>query len=141
MAIFLDTGFFIGLVNPKDTHYKRSAELLNLLKTGKYGQIFTSTYILAETLTLVGVRTRNNSIAFKEVDDFFKGDKKIARILRPDDQIENDTLKLFLKVNKQSKTKTVSFVDCSNIIFCRKRAIDNILAYDRHFNAWLSRLF
>ena len=141
MAIFLDTGFFLGLVNPNDSYYKRSAELLKILKTGKYGQIFTSTYILAETLTLVAVRTKNNSIVLKEIDEFFKGDKQIARILRPDDQIENETLKLFLKINKNPKKKIVSFVDCSNIIFCRKRAIGNILAYDRHFDAWLTRLF
>ena len=141
MAIFLDTGFFLGLVYPNDSYYKRSGELLKILKTGKYGQIFTSTYILAETLTLVAVRTKNNSTVLKKIDEFFKGDKQIAIILRPDDQIENETLKLFLKINTNPKKKIVSFVDCSNIIFCRKRAIDNILAYDGHFDPWLSRLF
>ena len=141
MAIFLDTGFFLGLVYPSDPYYERSKELLKILKTGKYGQIFTSTYIIAETLTLVAVRSRNNSIVLKEIDEFFRGDKQIARILRPDEQIENEFLKLFLKINTNPKKKTVSFVDCSNIIFCRKHAIDNILAYDRHFDPWLTRLF
>jgi len=141
MAIFIDTGFFLGLVDPTDSYYNRSEELLKILKTGKYGQIFTSTYIIAETLTLVAVRTKNNSIALREIEEFFNGNKKIARILRPDEQIENETLKLFLKINKKQKSKTVSFVDCSNIVFCKKRAIDNILAYDRHFDAWLTRLF
>jgi len=141
MAIFLDTGFFLGLVYPSDHYYNRSEELLRILKTGKYGQIFTSTYIIAETLTLVAVRSKNNSIVLKEMDEFFKGDKQIAKILRPDEQIESESLKLLLKVNTNPKKKTVSFVDCSNIIFCRKYSIGNILAYDRHFDAWLTRLF
>ena len=141
MAIFLDTGFFLGLVYPSDPYYKRSEELLKILKTGKYGQIFTSTYIIAETLTLVAVRTKNNSVVLEEIEDFFKGSKQIARILRPDDQIESETLKIFLKINKNPKKKIVSFVDCSNIIFCRKRAIENILAYDRHLDPWLTRVF
>lgn len=141
MAIFLDTGFFLGLVYPSDPYYKRSEELLKILKTGKHGQIFTSTYIIAETLTLVAVRSRNNSVVLKEIDKFFKGDKQIAIILRPDEQIEDESIKLFLKINKNSKNKTVSFVDCSNIIFCRRRGIDSILAYDKHFDAWLTRLF
>ncbi len=141
MAIFLDTGFFLGLVYPNDPYYKRSEELLNILKTGKFGQIFTSTYIIAETLTLVAVRTKNNSVVLKEIEDFFKGSKQIARILRPDEKIESETLKLFLKINKNPKKKIVSFVDCSNIIFCRKRAIENILAYDRHFDPWLTRVY
>lgn len=141
MAIFLDTGFFLGLVDPNDKFYERSAELLILLKSGKFGQIFTSTYIIAETCTLVSTRTRNNPIALKEISDLLKGDKQIASVLRPDDQFESDAMKLFIKINKNSKKKAISFVDCSNIIFCRNRAIDNILTYDRHFDAWLTRLY
>ena len=76
---------------PNDPYYKRSEELLNILKTGKYGQIFTSTYIIAETLTLVAIRTKNNSVVLKEIEDFFIGGKQIARILRPDEQIESET--------------------------------------------------
>ncbi|MHA1744696.1 MAG: type II toxin-antitoxin system VapC family toxin [Promethearchaeota archaeon] len=140
MAIFIDTGFFLGLVDPTDSYYNRSEELLKILQTGKYGQIFTSTYIIAETMTLVAVRTKKNGDVMHEISEFFTGNKQIARILRPDDQIENDTVALFLKTNQDPQAKLVSFVDCSNVIFCRKRSIEHILAYDRHFDAWLSRI-
>ena len=39
-----------------------------------------------------------------------------------------------------SKKKTVSFVDCSNIIFCRERNIEYILSFDSHFDSWISRI-
>ncbi len=141
MAIFLDTGFFLGLVDPNDEFYDRSADLLKLLKSGKYGQIFTSTYVIAETCTLVSIRTKNNPIALKEINDLLKGDKQIASVLRPNDQLESDTMNLFIKINERSKKRPVSFVDCSNIVFCKNRGIDNILTYDKHFDGWLTRLY
>ena len=141
MGIFLDTGFYIGLIDPTDKYYKRSFDLLKGLQTGKFGLIYTSSFIMAESATLVAARTKKNPIAIKEIENFFLGDKQIATILRLNEKNEKDAWEIFQKINVEKKSKVVSFIDCSNIVLCRNYSIDNILSYDPHFDGWLTRVF
>ncbi|MHA1672466.1 MAG: type II toxin-antitoxin system VapC family toxin [Promethearchaeota archaeon] len=140
MAIFLDSGFYLGLINPKDQFYLRSIELLHDLQSGKFGRIYTSIYVMGETATLVGVRTHNNSIILEGIYNYFSGETQIGLLFRSSKEIEDEAWKLFLKINNDSKKKTVSFVDCSNIIFCRERNIEHILSFDSYFDSWISRI-
>ncbi|MHA1783787.1 MAG: type II toxin-antitoxin system VapC family toxin [Candidatus Helarchaeota archaeon] len=141
MAIFLDTGFYMGLVDPNDKHYNRSLELLKELQTGKYGQIYTSTFVMAESATLIGVRTKKHPKAMKTIQNYFSGSDKIAIILRFNEEHEKDTWETFHKINKTIKPKIVSFVDCANIVLCKHYSIEHILAYDEHFDGWVTRIF
>ena len=141
MAIFLDTGFYIGLIDPNDKHYVRSLELLKIIQTGKYGQIYTSTLVMAESATLIGIRTKKHPKAMKTIQNYFIGLDKIAIILRFNEEHEKDTWITFHKINKTIKNKIVSFVDCTNIVLCKHYTIENILAYDGHFDGWLTRIF
>jgi len=34
----------------------------------------------------------------------------------------------------------MSFIDISNIIYCREYQIDKIVSYDTHFNGFLTRI-
>ena len=123
MAIFLDTGFFFFFVDPNDTNNNRCVELLPTIQSGIYGQIFTSTYVISETLILTALRTKNNSIILKKVINFLKGEDKIAIIYQSSEINEQKSIDLFLKVNADSSYKPYSFVDCSNIIFCKEHLI------------------
>ncbi len=140
MAIFLDTGFYMGLVNPKDHHHSRCNSLLKELIAGQYGQVFTSSFIMLETSTLVAIRTHRNIKALNETHDLFLGQNQLAIILHPNNQIYSQTWDLFLKMNNDQNLKVVSFVDCANIVFCQYRKIDKILAFDHHFDGWLHRI-
>ncbi len=131
----------MGLVDPTDDHYDRSVELLNILKTGVHGQIYTSIYVMAETGTLVAIRTHNNSKILKQIENLFHGTQQIALLLRSNDLEEKQFWKLFQKINRNSKQRTVSFVDCSNIELCRIHLIDKIISFDSHFDSWLTRIF
>jgi len=136
----LDTGFYIGLVDPKDKHYHRSLELLHELKSGEYGQIYTSTLVMGETATLVGIRTNRHPKAMNSIRNLFSGSEKLAIILRFGDDLEEDTWKLFHRINTTKKSKFVSFVDCANIVTCKRYSIENIIAFDEHFDGWLTRI-
>jgi len=140
MGIFIDSCFYMALVDQNDSNYERSIELLETLKTGKYGQIITSIFVLSETLTLVSARTKNHPIALKEVRDLLKGKKKFASILNPTSGIMEKTFKFFFKVNQVGK-RTISYVDCSNIQFCKARQLEFILSFDRHFDGWIKRIY
>ena len=141
MGIFIDSGFYMGLVNPKDKYFDKSLELLNVLKTGKYGQIYTSNLVMSEASTLVNIRTNKNTIALNAIWKLFNGNEKFSLILRSNEIIERKIWNIFLKVNSQKETKSpMSYVDCSNIVFCEEHVIDHILSYDQHFDGWLSRI-
>ncbi len=141
MAIFLDTGFYIGLVHPKDDNYEKSQQLLRTLKTGVYGQLFTSNFIMAESATLVASRTGNNIRAMHNIRELFLGSGQIAIILRLNADIEKDAWDLFQKINTEKSSEVVSFVDCTNITLCRHYSLENILSFDSHFDGWITRIF
>jgi predicted nucleic acid-binding protein len=44
MAIFLDTGFYLGLIHKKDENYDTAQEWLKKIQSGVYGQIYTSNH-------------------------------------------------------------------------------------------------
>ena len=142
MGVFLDTGFFVGLSHPKDEWHERSKENLLEMSTGKYGLIFTSPYVIAETATLILVRTKNNQEIIKKLYQYLYGTKRFVRILPWTAQIEKTTWKIFQEVNKKAKTSKswLSFVDCSNIAFCRENNIETIATFDNHFDGFLQRL-
>jgi len=141
MAIFLDTGFYLGLVHPKDDNYDKSQQLLKTLKTGIYGQLYTSNFIMAESATLVATRTGKNIQAMQNIQELFFGSGQIAIILRLNDVVERDAWDIFQKINNKKSDDVVSYVDCTNIALCCYYSIENILSYDSHFDGWITRIF
>lgn len=141
MAIFLDTGFYVGLLHPKDEYYKRSYQILTELKTGIHGQIFTSNLIMSESATLVALRTQKNPRAMQIIQQYFIGNEQIAIILRLNEDLEKDAWTVFQELNSKKTDKVISFVDCTNIALCRHYSIEKILSYDDHFDGWLTRIF
>ncbi len=140
MAIFLDTGFYLGLIHSKDRNFNRAQELLIEIQTGKFGQIYSSMMIMAETATIVAVRTQKNPESLKKTRDLFIGDLQIATLLPLTETTEKKTWDIFIKANstkESSKKKILSFVDCSNIFLCKEHGIKNILAFDGDFKGWL----
>jgi len=140
VAIFLDTGFYLGLIHSKDKNFIRAQELLIEIQTGKFGQIYSSRLIMAETATIVAVRTHKNPKSLKKARDLFIGDLQIATLLPLTEITEKITWDIFIKTNstkESSKKKILSFVDSSNIALCKEHEIKNILAFDGDFKGWL----
>lgn len=142
LAILLDTNFYLGLVHPKDPNASRSAEILELLSEGTYGLLYTTNYVIAETSTLVAVRTKNNATAFNNLQDLFWGNKSIAKVLFSDEELVSKTWTLFKKINKPNfkKFKIVSFVDTNQIITAQSHNIEYIVSVDDHFDNFLTRI-
>jgi len=138
MAIFLDSGFYLGLVHPQDANRDRSLAILDELNEGTYGQLFTSNYILAEASTLSAIRSRKDARVITLMRNYFVGELQLASILYSTPDINTTTWDLFEKANSEKKAeKPISFIDCSNVIFCQQHQIQNIVAFDRHFERWL----
>jgi len=141
MAIFLDTGFYLGLIHKKDPHYQKAQDWLLQIRQGLYGQIYTSNYILSEAVTLVATRTDGNPIALTRLRQIFSGSLQIATLLRVSEEEDFDAWDLFDKLATTGELVYeegfVSFVDCTNIVLCQQHSIEYIASFDAHFKGWL----
>ncbi len=141
MAIFLDSGFYLGLIHGEDKHHGRAREWLQRLKSGFFGQMYTSNFVMAETATIVASRTKGNPLALEKTRQLFAGALQIATIIRANEQDEENAWNLFLKISKSKDILTiggiVSFVDCTSIVLCQSRDIEFIATFDGHFKPWL----
>ncbi|MEX2684875.1 MAG: type II toxin-antitoxin system VapC family toxin [Candidatus Sigynarchaeota archaeon] len=142
LGIFLDTSFFLGLCHPLDPNHKTSVRMFRAMAGGNYGLIFTSTFVIAETATLILIRTSNNNRIIDKFHEMFSGSTRVVRLLDVNVAILEDIWTLFQNHNKKAKTKKqyLSFVDASNVVLCRHNEIDKIASFDGDFDTYLQRI-
>lgn len=130
-------------MNPQDKYANRAKKLLKTLFSGKYGQVFTSPFIMAETGTTVAAKNPSNASEFiQNTNNLFLREKKLAILLRTSKADESAVWELMYKINKNAKSTRdiVSWVDCSNIVLCKKHRIEYIASFDHHFDPYLRRV-
>jgi hypothetical protein len=143
LAIFLDTGFYLGLCHEKDKYSERSKAILEKLSNGEYGLLYTSIFIISEATTLATIRSNSNLKVLTHLENLLWGDDKLATIFLYDLELIRETWNLFKKINciDLKKDKPMSFVDISTIILCQTHQIDKIVSFDSHFDRFFERIF
>ena len=107
--IFVDTTAFYALEVEDDVNHEKARKfLLDEIRTGKYGIMITSNYIIDETLTLLRIR-QGVDVALKFYDKV-KGSKSI-RIVWVNEGIFNEALKIFQRNDGKLRW---SFTDCTS---------------------------
>ncbi len=89
------------------------------------------------TLISVRIKTEKTHLLLK-MNDLFLGTEPIGHLLFIDTNWMEEIADLQIKMVK-SGTLT-SFTDCSNIVLCQKRGIENIIAFDGHFEGFLTQI-
>ena len=143
IAIFLDTGFYLGLCHPKDKHAKNCDKIVKILSQGDHGLLYTSSFIISEATTLVAIRTNSHIKILEFLGKYIWGKERIATILPFDSELERQTWELFKKINTTDlkDKKPMSFVDVSSVILCKHHQIDKIVSFDSHFDRFLERIY
>ena len=142
MGVFLDSGFFLGLLNRTDHHHEEINKKFQKISTGESGLIYTSSLIISEATSLILIRTHNNSIILNAFWEFLYGEDKFIRIIYPSSNLITQSKHIFTAHNKNVKEKRnyLSFVDASNIAICREFQILSIIATDGDFKPYLNIL-
>ena len=137
MAILIDTGFFVALVNKDDNNHERADSLLEELLTGKWGARITTDYILDEAITVTWARTKKKALV-TNVYDLFLGSEAIC-LLQP---IPHELLSEIWEYFQQYSTikRPLSFTDCSLLAYAKKKGIDHLMSFDEEFNGLISRI-
>lgn len=123
--IFLDTSAFLAWYNKGDQYHKQAHPVWLALEAEKR-PLYTSNFVLDETLTLLGRRT---SYLFAAEQGEALYTSNLLTILRPSVADELASLKLFEKYADQK----VSFTDCISFTLMRKIGLKRVFTFDKHF--------
>ncbi|MHA1266542.1 MAG: type II toxin-antitoxin system VapC family toxin [Candidatus Helarchaeota archaeon] len=137
MKLFIDSGPIIARINKKDPNHERILTILTDLKNRKYTitRIFTSNYIIDESVTHVLYDTNRHDMAIKVLD--LVESSKILEVLWITPEIEIEARKIF----RQYKDQNYSFTDCTSFALMKKFNISSVLTFDKHFKVMKFNIF
>lgn len=125
LKVFADTSFFKSYLDKKDEFHQKGLKIFNKLKETS-ALLVTSNYILDETFTLLRVKCYlEMAIEFKTVLEKFETGLKIVRVTASDEAAAWDWF-----VKDWSK---LSFTDCASFALMKRLGIENVAAFDDHF--------
>ena len=123
--IFVDTGAFLARYVEGDQYHRAAVRAWKRLERSP-GALFTSSFVVDETLTLLGRRT-TYAFAAARADALYGS--RLLTILRPDATDELAAVDLFRKFADQK----VSFTDCVSFALMRRLRVKRAFTFDRHF--------
>lgn len=138
MSVFVDTGVLYAHHDTDAKRHDRAVATFDELLDGRYGQPYTSDYVLDETVTLTRMRTGS----------FEAADTVARRILGEDPfphvfetiHVEPDTVQASLVTFRRYDDQDLSFTDATIIRLCESRGIDAVLSFDEDFDGLVDRL-
>lgn len=135
MSVFVDTSILIAARNVDDKYHLRAKELMKSMLRGKYGQIYTSDYVVDEAVTLMLRRTRRLRLAI-DVGEYILGSPRIKK-LRVLEEVFDAAWERF----KSLKERPMSFTDCASLALIEKNGIGRIASLDSGFDGLVSRVY
>lgn len=133
MSILIDTGIFYAFYNKRDIHHLDSICILVHAMEGKWGRIYTTNLIVAETATLLRYR-----IGLKATMSFLEAlNGSNMKIIFMDELLYDKTIKTLVK----HPNKRLSFVDAFSIITISELGINYLATYDeRSFKGLINNI-
>lgn len=127
--------------NIKDENHVKALSLIERIVKGEYGSVYTSDYIIDETLTVILTRTKNLMNAVK-AGSFIIGELEdiplYINLLRVSKKFFDQAWNLF---KKNQYEKNMSFTDYTSIILINNYSLNHIASFDYHYEGIISRIF
>lgn len=121
-AVFADTSFFIGLMNPRDALAETAQEQAAQLSR----RLVTSWWVMVETANFL--RSRENRSLFGELlDRLNRSDQAV--IVATSDELLQRVIDLY----RNRDDKTWSLTDCTSFVIIQYYNITEALTSDHHF--------
>ena len=127
--IFVDSGAWIALLNPRDQHHNAAIAVYERLVLQK-APIVTTDYVIDETITRL--RYDVSHPATVKFLDFINRieEQNVLTVVRIDSALFQEALQLF----RQYDSVRFSFTDCTSFAVCQKHKISEAFAFDEHFS-------
>jgi len=127
VGVFLDTGFILAFKNVDDKNHVVALNWMKRFLKNEFGEIYTSTYVFDELVTLALVRLRNEEFA-KNIGEYLLNSIRI-QIINLDQKDFLNSWDLFQKYIK----KGLSFTDCTILTQSKRLKCNMVATFDKHF--------
>ena len=134
MGVFLDTGFILAFKNADDKNHDIAQNWMTRFLKNEFGEIYTSTYVFDELVTLALVRLRNEEFA-KNIGEYLLNSIRI-QIINLDQKDFLNSWNLFQKYIK----KGLSFTDCTILTLSTRLKCNIVATFDNHFKGLIGTL-
>lgn len=122
---FADTGFWIALLNPRDSLYQRARELD---ASPQIEHVVTTEMVLAEFLNDAGTRGRALRDTASRFLDELRDDPGVTVIPQTSEQFWKAA-----RVFAERADKGWSLTDCASFLVMQNHGIHEALSHDKHF--------
>lgn len=131
MSVFIDSGFFIALLNKRDENHSEAQEKLIQLKEKAYRLRMTSDYVLSEVITTLWGSTHRKDIVKKAYQFICDTPTFVTLNYFPREKLgliweKWNTLAEYPK-------RPLSFTDCSILVSMETMRIEYLLSFDSEF--------
>ena len=123
--VFVDTSAIFSLLTPEDRAHHRAKQAFSAL-TGREAKLITSSYVLVETHALLG--RRFGIVANERLREDFE---PLVDVVWVDRDLHQKGLDLLIARGRRG----LSLVDATSFVLIDEQRIDEVFAFDRHFEA------
>ena len=129
MKLFIDASAFIARLDKKDAHHDAAIEVFSAIVRGayKYNRLYTSNYVLDESVTHILYRRKRHDHALRMLD--LITNSQYITMLWVTESVQSEAISLFRKYPDQ----LLSITDCTSAILMTDYNIDAIFTFDGDF--------
>jgi len=131
--VFIDTNYFVALINPVDSLHKKSLLLARKIKQANY-KLFTTNFVFLEAVTVVSQRV-GRAVGVQLGKKLLNQD--YLQVVHIDEQLQQSSWEIFRKIRK----KDMGFIDCSILAVLNSLNIKKLLTFDQEDFAGLKKRF
>jgi len=124
-VIFIDTGAFLARYLRNDQHHRSAVAVWKELGLNRENCV-TSNFVLDETFTLLG-RRAGYAFSVQRAKNIYAS--QALTICRPEREDEISALQFLGKYADQH----ISFTDCISFVLMKRKKINRVFSFDRHF--------
>ncbi|MCY4553639.1 MAG: PIN domain-containing protein [Candidatus Poribacteria bacterium] len=126
--IFVDTGAWIAISNPRDQHHHEAVTIYNDLRH-RETQLLTTDYVIDETITRLRYDENHRmAVLFLRHIEHLETVTDVVLVA-----IDNDLFEKAKALFRQYNSARLSFTDCTSFVVCQENNIREAFAFDQHF--------
>ncbi len=132
MSTFLDSCFFVALLNTRDEKHDNAKKLLKMLKKAKYGSLITTDYVVDEVFTTIWGHTHRKDLVINAYKLTCQK-PEFVQFKKIEDKHFGISWKKWKQLAEWPK-KPLSFTDCTILAFIESENIEFLVTFDDEFD-------
>lgn len=138
MTAVVDTSLIVAAFNERDAMHDRALQILEEIRKGRHGEVFTTVFVLDEVVTVLLSRTGRHENAVQAVDFVLPSNPDEAWLAF--EPIGEETFFRALDAFRRSGRRELSFTDWTTVAMIREGRADAVVSFDEDFDGLVVRI-